>query len=66
MICDPGRNGDRTNRLYVGNLCYDTEKRSLEDLFPDATDVFIPTDRNTGKGKGYTITLKGHNCFVVL
>ena len=44
--------GTPTNRLFVGNLCYDTEQNSLQDLFPEATDVFIPINRDTGKGKG--------------
>ena len=52
-----GRGGGRgagtpSNRLFVGNLCYDTEQSSLQELFPDATDVFIPMNRDTGKGKG--------------
>ena len=52
-----GRGGGRgagtpTNRLFVGNLCYDTEQSSLQELFPGATDVFIPMNRDTGKGKG--------------
>ena len=57
FTCFVGRGGGRgtgtpTNRLFVGNLCYDTEQSSLQELFPDATDVFIPMNRDTGKGKG--------------
>ena len=56
-VLSVGRGGGRgagtpTNRLFVGNLCYDTEQSSLQELFPDATDVFIPMNRDTGKGKG--------------
>jgi hypothetical protein len=57
ILCIVGRGGrgagTPTNRLFIGNLCYDTEQSSLQELFPGATDVFIPMNRDTGKGKGY-------------
>lgn len=35
---------DQTNRLFINNLCYYTEVVTLENLFPDANDVFLPKD----------------------
>ena len=33
-------------------LSYDTEQGSLQELFPNATDVFLPRDRETGEKRG--------------
>ena len=48
-----GRDDDRTptSRLFV-KLSYDTERESLQELFPNATDVFLPRDRETGEKRG--------------
>ena len=43
-------------KLYVGNLSYDSDERSLRDLFSpfgDITDVFLPMDRNSGRPRGF-------------
>ena len=40
------------NRLYVGNLSFNTSRESLEALFASAgqvREVAIPTDRETGQ-----------------
>lgn len=55
-----GGPGTPSNRLFVGNLCYDTEQSSLQALFPEATDVFIPMNRDTGKGKGWVCSCSMH------
>jgi RNA recognition motif-containing protein len=45
------------NRLYVGNLSFDTTTASLEELFAPIgrgpTDVFVVTDRMTGRSRGF-------------
>jgi RNA recognition motif-containing protein len=43
-------------KMYVGNLSFDTTKEELEDLFGQhgqVTDVHIPTDRDTGRVRGF-------------
>ena len=42
--------------MYVGNLSFDTTKEDLEDLFSEhgqVTDVHLPTDRDTGRPRGF-------------
>ena len=48
-----GRGNDRapTSRLFV-KLSYDTEKETLEEMFQNATDVYLPRDRETGEKRG--------------
>ena len=48
-----GGRDDRTpsSRLFV-KLSYDTERETLEEMFPNATDVFLPRDRETGEKRG--------------
>jgi RNA recognition motif-containing protein len=44
------------NRLYVGNLSYDTNEQELQDLFAQAgkvASVTLPTDRDTGRMRGF-------------
>ena len=49
--------GDMGNRLYVGNLSFDTTANALEELFGGigggATDVHLVTDRMTGRSRGF-------------
>ena len=54
LMCVGGRGDDRTptSRLFV-KLSYDTERETLQDLFPNATDVFLPRDRETGEKRGW-------------
>jgi RNA recognition motif-containing protein len=43
-------------KLFVRNLSYDTTKNDLENLFSQAgvvVDVHIPTDRETGRPRGF-------------
>lgn len=40
-----------SSRLFV-KLSYDTERETLEEMFPNATDVFLPRDRETGEKRG--------------
>ena len=43
-------------KLYVGNLSYRTGEDALRQLFSEAgevTDVFLPTDRETGRVRGF-------------
>src|SRR5438067_779456 len=43
-------------RLYIGNLPYRTTTDELRDLFSRAgevTDVAVPTDRETGRPRGF-------------
>ena len=44
------------NRLYVGNLSYNTTQASLENAFAAAgqvREVAMPTDRETGQPRGF-------------
>jgi RNA recognition motif. (a.k.a. RRM, RBD, or RNP domain) len=48
-------------KLYVGNLSFDTTEDSVRQLFEQwgtVTDCFLPTDRDTGKMRGF--------CFVTM
>jgi len=43
-------------RIYVGNLSYSVTSESLEALFAEhgeVEEVFIPTDRGTGRPRGF-------------
>lgn len=43
-------------KMYVGNLSYDTNKQDLESLFSEygtVTDVHLPSDRETGRPRGF-------------
>jgi uncharacterized membrane protein YgcG len=48
-------------KLYVGNLSFETTEESVRQLFEQwgtVTDCFLPTDRETGKMRGF--------CFVTM
>ena len=45
---NPGPN----NKLFVTNLSYDTEVSSLQEMFCDATDVYLPKNKETGEKRG--------------
>ena len=43
-------------KLFVGNLSFKTTKDQLQELFEqcgEVVDVFVPTDRATGKPRGF-------------
>lgn len=43
-------------KMYVGNLSFDTTKDQIEELFAEhgqVTDVHVPTDRDTGRPRGF-------------
>ena len=43
-------------KMYVGNLSFNTTKEELETLFGqhgEVTDVHLPTDRDTGRPRGF-------------
>jgi RNA recognition motif-containing protein len=45
-----------SSKVFVGNLEFSTTKEQLETLFAEAgsiLDVFLPTDRATGKPRGF-------------
>jgi RNA recognition motif-containing protein len=46
-----------SNRIYVGNLSYDTREDNLRELFErgghSVTDIHIVTDRETGRSRGF-------------
>ena len=50
-------------KLYVGNLSWSTTKEDLYELFSrfgNVEDAFIPTDRETGRARGFGfVTLDG-------
>lgn len=44
------------NKIFIGNLAYTVSKEELSEFFSefgDVTDVSIPTDRDTGKPRGF-------------
>lgn len=50
------------NRLYVGNLSYNTTQASLESAFAaagDVREVAMPTDRETGQPRGFAFVTMG-------
>lgn len=45
-----------SNRIFVGNLSYETTQDQLSTLFSEAGDVsevFLPSDRMTGRPRGF-------------
>ena len=43
-------------KLYVGNLSFDTNDQDLRELFEQygkPTDIFIMSDRETGRSRGF-------------
>lgn len=43
-------------KMYVGNLSFDAVEQDLRELFGahgEVTDVFIPTDRESGRPRGF-------------
>ena len=50
------------NRLYVGNLSFNTSRESIESLFAAAgqvREVAMPTDRETGQPRGFAFVTMG-------
>ena len=50
------------NRLYVGNLSFNTSRESLEAAFAAAGEVreiTMPTDRETGQPRGFAFVTMG-------
>lgn len=50
------------NRLYVGNLSYNTSSTDLQDLFSEhgtVSKVDVITDRDTGQSKGFAFVEMG-------
>ena len=43
-------------KMYVGNLSFDTTQQDLESIFSEhgtVTDVHLPTDRESGRPRGF-------------
>jgi RNA recognition motif-containing protein len=44
------------NKVFVGNISFDTTREQLEELFAQAgeiTEVVVPTDRASGRPRGF-------------
>jgi RNA recognition motif-containing protein len=44
------------SKVFVGNLDYNTRREEVQDLFTqvgEIRDVFLPTDRETGRPRGF-------------
>jgi len=44
------------SKIYIGNLSFNTSEAELRDAFGafgTLTDVFVPTDRETGRPRGF-------------
>ena len=48
-----GRNATPSKNLMVFNLNYDTEPYTLQEIFEDSNDVYLPKNRETGEKRGY-------------
>jgi RNA recognition motif-containing protein len=51
------------NRLYVGNLSFNTTQASIESAFAAAgevREVAMPTDRETGQPRGFAFVTMGN------
>jgi cold-inducible RNA-binding protein len=51
-----------SNKLYVGNLSFNTTEAELRDAFGQfgsVTDVHLPTDRDTGRPRGFAFVTLG-------
>jgi cold-inducible RNA-binding protein len=51
------------NRLYVGNLSYNTTQATLEAAFAacgEVREVAMPTDRETGQPRGFAFVTMGN------
>jgi len=51
-----------SNRLYVGNLSYNTQQADLEAAFAavgEVREVAIPTDRESGQPRGFAFVTMG-------
>ena len=49
-------------KLYVGNLSFDTSQESIRSQFEkygEVTDCFLPTDKETGKVRGFAFVSMG-------
>ena len=49
-------------RLYVGNLSFNTSRESIEAMFASAgqvREVAMPTDRETGQPRGFAFVTMG-------
>ena len=52
------------NRLYVGNLSFDTNEQTLRgafDQFGEVTDCKVITDRETGRSRGFGFVTMGNS-----
>jgi cold-inducible RNA-binding protein len=50
------------NRVYVGNLSYDTTRESLEAAFSavgQVREISMPTDRESGRLRGFAFVTMG-------
>ncbi len=50
------------NKLFVGNLSYNLDEASLEELFAESgkvVSVAIPTDRDSGRKRGFAFVEMG-------
>jgi RNA recognition motif-containing protein len=52
------------NRLYVGNLSFDTTEQSVRTAFSElgnVTDVHLVIDRDSGRSRGFAFVTMGTN-----
>jgi RNA recognition motif-containing protein len=53
-----------SNRIYVGNLSFDTTTEAIRETFAalgTVEDVFVATDRDTGRSRGFAFVTMGSN-----
>ena len=51
-----------SNRIYVGNLAFNTTKQAVQDMFAsvgDVHEVHIATDRDSGQPRGFGFVTMG-------
>ena len=55
-------------KMYVGNLSFDSNEQDIKTLFSqfgEVTDVHVPTDRDTGRPRGFAfVTMDSKSAMV--
>lgn len=46
------RNNTPSKTLMAFNLSFDTESETLQEIFQDSNDVYLPLNRETGEKRG--------------
>ena len=56
----------QTNKIFIGNLSFKLDERDLEEAFEqfgEITEINIPTDRDSGRKRGFAFITFGSDDF---